>query len=171
MNITKATIVDIDKIMELIRQAVRIMRKNEIDQWDETYPSKKIIADDIVTGSLYKIIINGNMAGIITLNEQQSPEYLSLLWRDYDGRPLVVHRICVHPQFQGKNLARQLMQFAEEYAGTYNYSSIRLDTYSKNYIALKLYESLKYQRVGDVSLRDGKIFHCYEKVIKPKSQL
>jgi ribosomal protein S18 acetylase RimI-like enzyme len=77
-----------------------------------------------------------------------------------------VHRLCLLPAFQGKGLAKQLMQFAEEYAVKNKYSSIRLDTYSKNFIALNLYDSLKYRRAGDVSFRAGKTFHCFEKMLK-----
>jgi len=169
MNITQATVADIDAITELIRQAVRIMQKNGIDQWNDNYPNKNLVTDDVAMGSLFKITVDGNIAGIVTLNELQFPDYSKIHWKDSTGRPLVVHRLCIDPRYQGKSLAKRLMFFAEEYAKKNGYSSIRLDTYSKNYIALKLYKSLKYEQGGDVSLREGKVFHCFEKAIKPKS--
>jgi hypothetical protein len=95
----KAAMTDIKPIMSLIEQAIIEMKRNGIDQWDKTYPDKKVITNDITTGSLYKITIDGKIAGVVALNEDQHPEYKSLSWNDSDGRPLIVHRLCVHPGF------------------------------------------------------------------------
>ena len=165
MKISKAVAGDISSIMELIKKAIAVMLENGIDQWNEDYPSREIIAEDIKTKSLFKITENGKIAGIIILNEYQVPEYADLKW-SAGGKPLVVHRLCLDPAFQGKGLSKQLMQFTEEYAVQKKYGSIRLDTYSKNFIALNLYDSLKYRRVGVISFRAGKNFICFEKVLK-----
>ena len=151
--------------MALIHKAVAVMLKNDIDQWDDSYPSREIFAADIAAKTLFKITSGKEIAGIIVLNENQAPEYSAITWQDNKGRPLVVHRLCLLPAFQGKGLARKLMRFAEEYALKNKFSSIRLDTYSKNFIALNLYDSLQYRRTGDVSFRAGKTFHCFEKLL------
>jgi ribosomal protein S18 acetylase RimI-like enzyme len=166
MSITKASPTDLDTIMSLIRQAIAVMYQNGIDQWNEDYPGREIIAGDIETGTLFKITDRGQIAGIIVLNNRQSPEYGDLTWQDQSGNFLIVHRLCLHPAFQGKGLSKQMMGFAEEHALKNGCTSIRLDTYNKNYIALKLYDSLGYRRVGTVSFRPGKTFQCFEKVIK-----
>jgi ribosomal protein S18 acetylase RimI-like enzyme len=164
MDITQAVPTDTDSIMALIRLAVAEMQRQGIFQWDEHYPNREIIAEDIAADSLYKIHTGGDIAGIIVLNENQSPEYATLSWRDSNGKPLCVHRVCIHPAFQREGLARRLMLFAESYAKKNNYSSIRLDTFSKNPFAQRLYDSLEYKRTGIVSFRKGD-FYCYEKLI------
>jgi GNAT superfamily N-acetyltransferase len=164
MDITRAVTADTYPIMSLIRLAVAKMQRQGIFQWDEHYPNQEIIAEDIAADSLYKIQTGSDIAGIIVLNEQQSPEYASLTWRDGTGRPLCVHRVCIHPSYQRRGLARRLMLFVESYARKNNYSSIRLDTFSKNPFALRLYDSLEYQLAGILSFRTGD-FYCYEKLI------
>jgi ribosomal protein S18 acetylase RimI-like enzyme len=164
MNVSKALKADIVPIMELIRQAVLEMHRRKLFQWDDAYPNVDIITEDIAAGSLYKVTIGEKLAGIIVLNEKQSPEYNGLTWESNQGKFLVVHRLCIHPDFQGKGLAKKLMSFAEEHAVKNKYSSIRLDTFTLNQKALQLYDSLKYRRVGTVAFRE-KIFQCFEKVL------
>ena len=164
MNISRALETNIDAIMALVRDAVREKRKNGDDQWDDAYPGRQLITQDILSGNLFKLVDGHELLGIIVLNEEQPAPYLALAWDDGD-RPLVVHRLCIDPRYQRRGLARQLMLFAEEHAAASSYSSIRLDTYSKNRAARALFESLDYQPVGDVSLREDKIFHCYKKPV------
>jgi ribosomal protein S18 acetylase RimI-like enzyme len=165
MNVSKALKADIVPIMELIHQAVLEMHQRKLFQWDDTYPNIEIITEDITAGSLYKATIDDIIAGIIVLNEKQSPEYSNLTWESSQGKYLVVHRLCIHPHFQGKGLAKKLMSFAEDHAAKNKYNSIRLDTFTGNQKALRLYDTLKYRRVGTVAFRE-KIFQCFEKVIK-----
>jgi ribosomal protein S18 acetylase RimI-like enzyme len=165
MDISKATRADITSIMELIHQAVLEMHRRQLYQWNENYPNIDIITEDITAGSLYKVTADDKIAGIVVLNEKQSPEYSSLTWESNREKYLVVHRLCIHPDFQGKGLAKKLMSFAEEHAVKHNYSSIRLDTFTLNQKAMRLYDSLKYRRVGTVAFRE-KTFQCFEKVFK-----
>ncbi len=164
MNISCATEADIDAIMALVRDAVRQKQMNGDDQWDDSYPDRELIAQDVSSGTLFKITVEGELAGIIVLNEEQPPPYFTVSWKD-GGRPLVVHRLCIDPRFQRRGLARRLMLFAEEHAAANGYRSIRLDTYSGNHGAQALFQSLDYLPVGDVSLREGKCFHCFKKMI------
>jgi len=164
MEITKAVPENINHIMSLIDAAVKAMITSGLYQWDEHYPNQDIITEDIAAGSLFKISEKGKITGIIVLNEQYFPEYNALTWEDDKGRFLVVHRLCIHPDCQGKGLGKKLMKFAEEYALKNNYSSIRLDTFTKNQTALGLYDALGYRRAGEVVFTKGK-FQCFEKVL------
>ena len=58
------------------------------------------------------------------------------------------------------------VNFIEDVAVKSNYSCIRLDAYSKNEKANKLYESFGYKKAGQVYFpRRDFPFHCYEKGI------
>ena len=89
------------------------------------------------------------------LNEWQSPEYVELTWDR--ARPLVVHRLCVHPERQKTGAARILMDFAETEAARRGYDSIRLDTYTGNPRAVALYERRGYRIAGYVRFRRRKL--------------
>jgi ribosomal protein S18 acetylase RimI-like enzyme len=85
-------------------------------------------------------------------------------WSFKEGRFAVIHRLCVHPDFQGKGLAKKTMQLAQEMLKREGYGSIRLDTFSKNPIARRLYEHLGFSYVGEVNFRKG-LFYLMEKAL------
>jgi GNAT superfamily N-acetyltransferase len=165
MTITKGVFSDIPEIMSLISAAVKKMIAGGLYQWDDSYPNIDIITDDVKSGTLFKISEKDRISGVIVLNEQYFPRYKDLTWEDEGGKFLIVHRLCVHPDYQGQGYAQKLMRFAEEYAKKNSYSSIRLDTFTGNQKALALYDSLQYRRVGMVTFRMG-IFQCFEKGVK-----
>lgn len=72
----------------------------------------------------------------------------------------------MHPTFQGKGIAKTILKFIEEFSNKNNYACIRLDAYSENKNALKLYENFGYNKVGEVFFPGRKLpFYCYEKYI------
>jgi ribosomal protein S18 acetylase RimI-like enzyme len=139
------------------------MDNQGIPQWDDIYPSKTILNADIENGQMYLIEVEGRVAGLIVINEDQSPEYAGVAWKYY-GRALVVHRLTIHPDYQRHRLASCLMDFAEGMAATENYDCIRLDAFTRNPAAFTLYENRGYRRAGIVLFRKGEFF-CFEKKI------
>ena len=165
LNIVKATINDSRNIMELIKSCILNMESVGIYQWNEYYPTLDIIMSDVESGSLYVLKEGNDIWGIIVINEDQSPEYRNLSWGD-EGKVLVVHRLAVQPNKQRTGIAKKLMDFAEIYAKEKEFTSIRLDTYSGNPIAMTLYEQRGYIRVGQVYFPMRELpFNCYEKVL------
>jgi ribosomal protein S18 acetylase RimI-like enzyme len=151
----------LDRVMEIIALCVRQMQAAGSDQWDEIYPSRAILDTEIPGGSLYLLLDAGEAIGAIVLNETQTPEYDELTWRR--EKPLVVHRLCVHPDRQKAGAARILMDFAETAAAQRGYDSIRLDTYTGNPRAAALYERRGYRIAGYVRFRRRKLpFVCFE---------
>ncbi len=166
MNISSASPADIDTVMDLIRKAVKAMNDSGLHQWNDEYPNREIITEDIAAKNLYKYINDEKtIAGIIVLNEQYFPDYDNLTWEINDPEILVVHRLCIHPEYQKQGIARKLMLFAEDLAVKNHYKSIRLDTSVLNKAALSLYDGMGYRRVGIVHFRAGD-FQCFEKVLK-----
>jgi ribosomal protein S18 acetylase RimI-like enzyme len=168
MRIEKAQEVDATEVTELFHQCVQHLIASGSDQWSDVYPDAATISDDIRDGSLYLATEDAKCAGIVVLNEVQSPEYASLQWLCDGPRVLVVHRLAVRPAVQGRGIGGRLMDFAEQYAAANRYDSIRLDAYTGNPPALCLYEGRGYIRTGQVFFpRRTLPFNCYEKVLTP----
>ena len=165
-TIRLARIEELDFVHGLVQEATRHMDNQGIPQWDDIYPSKAILNADIENQQMHVIEVEGRVAGLIVINEVQSPEYASIAWK-HSGRALVVHRLTIHPGYQRHKLASNLMDFAEEMAATENYDCIRLDAFTRNPAAFALYENRGYRRAGIVRFRKGEFF-CYEKKISAK---
>ena len=138
------------------------MNTQNIYQWDDIYPSYALLKEDIHNKTLFVFKNKGHIVGITVLNEQQEPEYQNISWKYQEGKVLVVHRLCIHPNFQGQGIAKQLMTFTEQYAKSNNYNSIRLDAFKQNENAVLLYKNRKYHQAGIVNFRKG-AFYCFEK--------
>lgn len=145
------------------------MESQGIHQWDEIYPDRATLLADVEKQHMQVIEINGQIAGMISVNDEQSPEYQTVQWQHL-GRALVVHRLTVAPAHQRQRLATRLMEFAEATAESQGYDTIRLDAFTRNPGATGLYENLGYEKAGTVRFRKG-LFFCFEKPVRKPGKI
>lgn len=162
IDFRKAVLTDLEMVWKIFTNAILHMDKQGIPQWDEIYPNKDIILDDIKNQQMYLVIENGVPISAVVLNEYQDEEYAALPWRYTDAKTAVIHRLCVSSTEQGKGWGKKTVQLAEQELLKLGYTCVRLDAFSQNPFALRLYESLGYEKAGDVQFCKGK-FYCYEK--------
>ena len=164
--IRKAKINELDEIMNMYASCVDGMQKANIDQWDSTYPNRKIISEDIRNKSFYIFLINDKIIGGINIDKIQDKTYLDIEWKDKGNKFLVVHRLAVRQEFWKKGIGNKLMIFAESLVKEKKLNSIRLDTYSSNPIAINFYLNLGYIKKGEIFLKPNKNeYYCFEKLI------
>lgn len=120
-----------ENVSKLFSHAITRMVVSGIFQWDEIYPDDKTLSDDLRNNEMHGFYQDDMLCGVIVLNEVQLKPYADVNWSMEDPRPLVVHRLCIHPDFQNRGIAHALMKFAESYARRNGYRSIRLDAFSK----------------------------------------
>ncbi len=162
IEIRKATIQDIDSICRIIRSAVLTMEEAGIHQWDEIYPTRDDFMNDIKDGYLSIGSLQGEMAVVFAVNQECEPEYADGAWEYPERKFCVLHRLCVDPRFQNKGIARSIVEYVEESALKQGFAAIRLDAYSENPYALRLYDNMDYHRVGTATWRKG-LFYLMEK--------
>lgn len=167
MKIEKAHISDLEHLLSITKSCAKFMIENGIFQWNEHYPSKEVLLNDINLNQLWKLVENNLIIGLIVLTEVEDKEYKSVKWLTENENNLYVHRLAIHPNFQGKGFAQKLMNFAENYAIENIYNSIRLDTFSQNKRNLQFYEKQDYKRLESIYFpkQSEHPFYCYEKVL------
>jgi ribosomal protein S18 acetylase RimI-like enzyme len=168
MYIEKANLSDLDTLYALTCKCGAHMREQGIFQWDSNYPSRTVLKNDIDSGELWILRGQEIIKGMIVLTEAMDEEYREVQWLTPNEDNLYVHRLAVLPELQGKGIGRSLMDFAERRAITLNYSSIRLDTFSKNPRNQRFYEQRDYTRLGKVYFKNQSQdpFYAYERVLK-----
>ncbi len=166
INIRTGRIEDLQEIMALIARCVSVMQAGGSDQWDDQYPNREVIGEDLQRGTLFAAEGEGRILGIVVLDESQAEQYQTINWRQVEGPHLMMHRLAVDPEAHGQGIARKLVAFSEEYGTREGYRSLRLDTYAKNTAALKLYQGLGYDLRGEVNF-PGRVasFPVFEKVL------
>lgn len=167
MTIIKAKISDLNQLHVLTKSCAKNMMDNGIFQWNEMYPSKEVLENDIELGQIWKLEESEIIKGIIVLTEIEDKEYLNVKWLTKNYKNLYIHRLAVHPNFQGKGYAQKLMDFAEDFAKENKYNSIRLDTFSQNKRNLQFYEQRNYTKLEAIYFpkQSEYPFYCYEKVL------
>ncbi|MCI1946162.1 GNAT family N-acetyltransferase [Clostridium luticellarii] len=165
LMLRKAVIQDLTDVVKIFKAAIRVMSNNGIDQCDNIYPDEEILREDILKSQMFLGKINGRIASVAVINQECNKEYETGNWR-YKTYPfIVIHRLCVNPDFQNQGIGKRTLMVIERMLKRKNIKSIRLDAFSLNPIALRLYEKNGYKKVGKINFRKG-IFYLYEKGIK-----
>ena len=164
--IRPAKILEIPEILGITKACMLHMRANGIFQWTEDYPSREAFVSDIENNGLY-VYEENTILAVIALCTKMHPAYKKVEWLTPNGNNTYVHRLAVHPRFQGRGIARRLMDFAEDTSKKDLRTSIRLDTFSKNPRNQRFYEARGYTRLGEVYFptQSPHPFYCYELVL------
>jgi GNAT superfamily N-acetyltransferase len=162
-----ATDADVGAAMRLVRACIDGMRRAGIEQWDDVYPDEATLRNDARADTLYIVEDAAGVYGMFVVNEYQDREYADVPWTIVDVPIAVVHRLMVSPEHQHQGVARRLMQAAEARASELGYGAIRLDAFTQNPRALRLYADLGYRDAGGIRLRKG-LFRCFEKRLTEK---
>ncbi|MEW4922190.1 GNAT family N-acetyltransferase [Algibacter sp. 2305UL17-15] len=165
--IRKGTLKDINEIINVTKACAADMISQNIFQWNEFYPNKAIFQNDLERNEWYVLEVENSIIGCITISTFMDEEYAPISWLTPNKNNIYIHRLAIHPDFQGKGHAQNLMRFAENYAKENQFSSIRLDTFSQNKRNQKFYELRGYKKLGDIYFpkQSEHQFHCYELVL------
>jgi len=152
----KATTDELDAVFQVFRDAIAEMDRNGIPQWDEKYPDREILAEDISKDELVVGTIGDEIACVFVLNSECDEEYENGAWQYPDSSFGVIHRLCVNPKFQNRGVGAETMKHIEEEMKSEGVESVRFDAFTLNPFALRLYDKLGYKKVGYVDFRKGR---------------
>ena len=165
--IRRAKISDLTDILLITKACAAYMITKGIFQWNEHYPSKQAFLKDLEQEELYVLLDENKLIGTVVISTLMDEEYIPIQWLTKNESNLYIHRLAVHPDFQGMGCAQQLMDYAEKYGKEKGFSSVRLDTFSQNKRNQKFYEQRGYKKLGDIFFpkQSSHPFHCYELVL------
>jgi GNAT superfamily N-acetyltransferase len=167
MDIVQLTAKDGNNLLTLYRTVAADLELQGIRQWDWLYPNRFVINGDLKRGVAFGVHVDSRIIGAVVVDERQSKQYEGLPWVDQEvGHIRCIHRLAVDPTYQGHGLGGKLLRFAEEHARLLGGTSIRLDVFSGNPVATKLYVRGGYHQVGHIRfpLRREK-YTCFEKLL------
>ncbi len=153
---------DLDAICSLIQQAIDEMERHGIYQWDDIYPARKDFEEDIEKKTLYLAFVEEKLAALYVISGECDEQYRNGQWKYDERSAFVLHRLCVSPFFQNQKIGKTVLQHIEEQVKDMGYNSIRLDTFTENPFAQKLYLHSGYESRGYADWRKGR-FDLMEK--------
>ncbi len=164
-----ATRTHLKDIMTIIGQAKRRMKEQGLDQWQDGYPNEAAILNDIKhkQGHVFRKQFVYAAYAAIVFDKDPYYEKIDGQWLS-DGEPYVtVHRLAVHDDFLGLDMARHALKFAERKARAKGVKWFRIDTHHDNLAMRNLIRDFGFTFCGIVQVRDG-MRMAYEKRVPAK---
>ena len=167
MELRKSTQEDIDRIMEIIKQAQNYFKENNIDQWQNNYPNEEIIKEDISNGESYVLLNNNKIVGTTVISFNRESTYDKI----YEGKWLTndkyanIHRIAVDNEYKGQGLSGEILKYVEACCREKGIHSIKGDTHEDNLSMQKFFEKNGFKYCGVIYLEDGDKRVAFEKTL------
>ena len=183
MNFRKSTFNDVDRILEIIEKAKIELKKLGLDQWQNGYPNREVIENDVKNRISYvleeisekddksKNQSSKKIIGTIVLSPKKEAPYFKIegKWITNDDY-IVIHRLAVDSKIKNKGIATKILEFSEEECIKNKILSIKTDTHENNEPMKKFLGKNGFSYCGVIYLdREPDIGEkriAYEKVIK-----
>lgn len=161
----KAKLGDNTEIWKILQQAIERRRLEGSRQWQDGYPNKNSIQNDIDKQVGFVLTHNHKIVGYCAALMNDEPEYQKIIgtWLT-TGNFVVIHRIAIDEQYLGQNLSSLIIKNVEEYAMKMNIFSVKIDTNFDNFAMIRIFEKRGYHYCGEVYFR-GSARRAYEKIL------
>lgn len=126
---------DIPAIMTIIEGAIEQLKQAGSPQWQDGYPNADVLAQDLVNESLHVLIVDGKIAGTVSLVVGVEPTYAVIDgagWRKPDAPYATIHRIAISRDYAGLHLGKLFISNIISHAYAHGVHNLRIDTYKLN---------------------------------------
>lgn len=172
--IERSDIRDLERIMEIYREAQRIMvDSGNLHQWPEGHPSAEMIAADIRRGVNYSVFEDGGADGSSESGDEErclvgafnfipgkDPTYSYIeggQWLDADSPYATIHRVASTRGSHG--VASAIFEWSWR-----QIPSLRVDTHKDNWIMRRCIEKAGFTYCGVIYLESGDPRLAYQKI-------
>ena len=157
---------DVPAIMTLVEAAVRRLAAMGVDQWQDGYPNRGRIEQDVAEGIGYVIEENDRVVayGAVIFTGEDAYRAIEGQWLTEEENYVVVHRMCVAEEVVGQGYGRRVMEAAALFSRD-RVRSFRVDTHADNRVMQSLLPRLGFTRCGTIRI-DGRPFEAFEKIIE-----
>ena len=170
MTIRPSLPTDLPALMPIFDEARRTIAALGIDQWQDGYPNREVIAADIDRGESYAVEIDGTVCGTFVMLTDGEPTYDKI----YDGTWLTgnssdgyiaIHRVAISVSRRGSGISSAIINHAADFALKNGKASLRIDTHKGNIVMRRMLEKNGFVHCGTIYLDSGAARVAYEKVI------
>ena len=170
IEIRKSTREDVSRLLEIFDEARGTIKALGIDQWQNGYPSREVVAEDIAKDRSYVTELDGQVCGTFVLVDDGEITYDKI----YDGHWLTgddsksyvaVHRVAISVKSRGSGISTSIVNYAAEYARSLGRESVRIDTHEGNVVMRRMLEKHGFSHTGTIYLTDNSERVGYEKLI------
>ena len=173
MQIRPTNLRDVDRLMPLFDEARGTIAALGIDQWQDGYPSRLVIEDDVARKRAYLVECDKKIAATFVLVDDGEITYDEIFggrWLTGDSRGthcvyVAIHRVAVAVARRGSGISTAILDYAATHARALGRSSLRIDTHEGNVVMRRMLEKHGFTLCGRIRLQNGAPRVAYERVL------
>lgn len=159
---------DLPRIGEIMRQAKMLMEREGRRQWDDTYPLPCHIEEDMRRGYAWVLSQDEIVMAYAAVIFDGEPVYAHIRGRWLSEGPfVVVHRLAVAEDCQGRGMATRMMREVEAMSQAKGIPSFRVDTHLENTRMRRVLEKCGFIYCGEVFYPRGSRMAYEKRLGKP----
>lgn len=167
MEFRKAIYQDIENIMQIIEHGQEYLKNQGVNQWQNNYPNREVIAKDIEQGYSYLVEMDSTIIATVAISFDGEITYDKIFQGEWlsNDEYCVIHRMAIHKSRRGTGISSYLMSSIEDLCKERNINSIKVDTHRKNEPMQTYLKKNVFKYCGVIYLQSGEERLAYEKVL------
>ena len=169
MRLQPSAPADIPSIVQIIEAAKDHLAFLKIDQWQNGYPNKEQIENDVTNNESY-VVLNDEQTIIATAMFTVHPEPT---YKIIEGKWLVpesetygvIHRLAIRKEYKNSGIATFVLKSFHQQLLNKNIKSLKIDTHQDNHEMQSLIKKLGYVYCGIIFTDYNAKRLAFEKVI------
>ena len=148
----KAKSTEIEKIILIIEDGVKFLKKQGINQWQHGSPGRSDVENDIKQETSYVYELDGKIVATAMLNNYDADyEKYSTIWTKCSNY-LVIHRLAIKEECRSQGVGHKFMNDIILFAKENGVEYIRIDTHKNNIIMRKYLSKNNFKELGEIKL-------------------
>lgn len=154
--IRRAKITDVDKIEDILQDAVQFLKKSGSPQWQSGYPNRQTVIEDIENNVAWVLTVDKQVAGYAAVVIGRDPNYEKIVgaWENDVDKYATIHRFVLSSNFRGMHLSQFFLSNIISVTYAQGIHNFRIDTYKKNKIVQHLATSHGFIKRGVIQVVD-----------------
>lgn len=156
MNIRKAEKTEYEAVKEFYNTLIDDMQGMEYHpKWQKgIYPAYDELEKALEDSELYIGLEDGKIISAMRVNHAATEGYEKISWGTdaAEDEVTLIHMLGVAVSVQGKGIAKEMVQYVLDTAKEAGQKAVRLDVLFGNLPAYRLYDSMGFKRMGDITL-------------------
>ena len=153
MELRKIEIEDLEDAHKIIMDAINHLKENKIDQWQNGYPNRAVLIEDIKNNQAYGLYEGKELIAYAAVVEGIDPFYNNIKqgrWNTSDDY-IAIHRFAISLPRLNSGMASIFLNLIEN---KFN-KNLRVDTGLDNIAMQKLLKKAQFVYCGTVQVADG----------------
>lgn len=151
MDIRQARVDECETVIGFYYEMIDKMQASEFHPtWKMgVYPTDDYLKELVLNQQVFICIEDEKIIGASVINHNCNESYAKTKWdvAASENEVMIIHLLCILPEYGGRGFGTQLMQFLQKHAADNSQKAIRLDVMEESLPAIKLYESAGFKRI------------------------